>query len=503
MEITRATMLTIIPAVAIPVLLWLYRRRQSHSPRNCPVEPYLTKLGMQGRRQGPFEAALDYGQVTVGLMINVNAVFISCKRQLSKAEVLLALRKLYQRHPLLRVKSVVNPEKSSERYFAFFEEVQEPVLQELATGDWKNVLHDEMNTRFRLDNLQWRMTMLNPAKEADRWLYPFVVAFNHCIVDGGSIMDGFVTDFHKYLDGIVTGNDRGLVESLPMLPTRDVILPQLETNWWDRILKLLPARSDTHEPDKVIVTFLEQLRPPVETERKTRLMEFHLSASTTTNIISACQRRGIKVNGYLTAAAVFATVNLLKRKATINDDFLDISTSYMVNLRRFAHPPIPTGQLMNMASFVPLEVKSPIECTEHTFWALAKQCHEGVHNGLAKGIHMTEAKALAYDLAEHLVESMDQWCNFEYPFSAFTLTNRGNFNVVSEYPEHPDHCAVEGVYWACADHCFNASIVVHSVLTLNSRTMWSMAYCTHKTTEENAQEYVGIIESILEEYCTS
>jgi hypothetical protein len=173
----------------------------------------------------PIEAGLCYAQEVYKWGLNINAIIISCKKEITPDNVRVALRKLCQRHPNLRMK-VVAGETILDRYLAFFETEPEPDLEVLDTEDWVATCESEFENNFQQDGLQWRVKMLKATRDPDsgRLRYPFVFSFNHAIVDGVSIMAGVHKSFHHYLEDAVCGKDT-VVESLDLFPGMDVLFP--------------------------------------------------------------------------------------------------------------------------------------------------------------------------------------------------------------------------------------------------------------------------------------
>jgi hypothetical protein len=489
-------------ALASPVVLgFLFRRRQVH--QTCHEEPFLSERGFTGRKMGPFEAALDYGMEKMGLLLNVNAVFIGCKVQITADQVRLALRKLYERHPNLRMRVVVNEENRTERYFAYLD--SEPDLEVIPTEAWKDVAHEELASpmQFKIDELQWRVKMLKPHHEGGIWVQPFVFIFNHCILDGGSIMAGVNTDFHRFLNEIVTGRESP-VEPLPLLPCRDEMYPELMMPWYDYLwLKLTtPFRSSGFaEPDHLTSLLQGSIRPAdCETIPPTTKLEvFELSVDDTLHILSKCRAHGIKFNGYVSAAVASATMALLGEKCGVTDNRVQLKTAFMANIRRFANPPVPPEQVICMTSFIPLDkvVPAAANTNPEKFWELAKQCHRAVHGAFTANLHMREARLIAFDFVDDLHGTLEHLADSKFTYYIYYTTNRGAFEIKPPAGSGENVVTFEGTYWATADQCINDALFVPGCVTVNGKFMFSLAYYSHKTTEENAKNYCEIIREVM------
>jgi hypothetical protein len=181
------------------------------------------------------EVCLSYGQKNYKWMINVNAVIISCKKEITADNVMVALRKLCQRHPNLRT-NIVMGKTITDMYLAFFDKDPEPNLEVLDTEDWVATCEMEFENNFQEDELQWRVKMLKATRDPDsgRLHYPFVFSYSHAVVDGASIMAGIHTNFHRYLEDVVCDKDIP-VTSLDFLPGMEAMFPITQRTILDRV----------------------------------------------------------------------------------------------------------------------------------------------------------------------------------------------------------------------------------------------------------------------------
>jgi hypothetical protein len=480
----------------------MYRRQ---STTICPLEPFLEKRGLRGRKMVALEAGLFHAQEAYKWLINVNAVTISCMTEITPNNVRVALRKLCQRHPNLRMKVVTcDCESIGDRYIVFFETDPEPDLEVLDTEDWVATCEAEFEKSFQEDGLQWRVKMLKGSRDPDnqRLRYRFVFTYNHAVTDGGSIMAGIHKNFHHYLEDAVCGKD-SVVKSLDLLPGRETLFPNMEPSIFDRMmykvkeLFKVPLLTD----DPMAIELLKAIQPENDSQvRCTKFIPMDFTVEETGKIVKKCREHGIKVNGYATAAAAIATGNLL-RKYTKNPELkkeLTFDLSFMFNIRRIYYPPILPEQVGLLNSIMPMPITVADDGTNcDAFWELAKKCHQDVHAKIEGNMPAESAKLFNYLLGNNPDVIIKSFAEATNPHSIYYMTNRGSFEINSQYPDEKGACTFEGNYWACSEHEMNFDVFAQCLQSVNGRMTWILTYYGHKCSEKIAKEYLDNIREIM------
>jgi hypothetical protein len=449
------------------------------------------------------EAGLCYAQKTYKWMINVNTVIISCKKEITPDNVRVALRKLCQRHPNLRMK-VVAGETIRDRYLAFFETEPEPDLEVLDTEDWVATCEAEFEKSFQEDGLQWRVKMLKAIKdhESGRTRYPFVFSYNHAVVDGGSIQAGVHRNFHRYLEDVICGKDTS-VESLDLLPGIEAMFPKTQRTMLDRIgFKIQELfKGSLLEDDPMAAELLKAIQPEKEAQvRSTKLIPMDFTEDETGKIVQKCREHNVKVNGYATAAAAIATGNLL-RKYTKNPELkkeLTFDLSFMVNMRQAYNPPITREQVGFLVSIIPMPITVADDGTNRdAFWELVTKCHQRVHAEIGGDTPAEASKLFSYLVGEKSEVFFKSIAEAANPHTVYYMTNRGNFEAKSQYPDEEGACTFEANYWSCSEQELNFDMFVQNLQSVNGHLMWTLTYYGHKCSEETAKEYLENIREIM------
>jgi hypothetical protein len=220
----------------------------------------------------------------------------------------------------------------------------------------------------------------------------------------------------------------------------------------------------------------------------------------TGRIVQKCREHNVKVNAFATAAGALATGNLL-RKYTKNPKMkneLTLDLSFMFNMRSSYNPPITREQVGFLASCIPMPVTVTDDGTNRdAFWELVTKCHQYVHaqiGGDAPGESMKVFSYLAGDNAEAYFRTLAEAAT---PHMIYYMTNRGSFEVMSQYPDDEGACTFEANYWSCSEQELNFDLFVQNLQSINGRMTWTLTYYGHKCSYEIAKEYLDNIREIM------
>ena len=122
-----------------------------------------------------------------GILIISSVIFVDSERALEVRHVRWALRRLMQRHPLLRMRV---REHAGVSYWCDMEQEPEPLLYVDQSSDWHTVFSKNCDQQIDFDNGPlWRVTFM-PRAECEYYDVSydhhaaFVFGFSHAIVDG-------------------------------------------------------------------------------------------------------------------------------------------------------------------------------------------------------------------------------------------------------------------------------------------------------------------------------
>lgn len=496
-----AVRVAVIPFIVLVVLckLWKLLRFGENRQRYSALD------GKCGRRLGATEALLDYAQERFGFMLNVNVALIGCKEMISPEQAMAAIKKLCQRHPVLRCRISKGPSKKIPDRFLVEDREFLPQFDVVEDTDWRPTFHNELKTKLSADDGLWRVKMFQPTKQTDdnqdKLVYPFIFAFNHCCVDGASIMAGVNRNFLSFLEQELN-HDCVDIESLPLLDTRENIFRELYIGTVSFCLLLCDmffGKSDFTEMDPHVNSLYDVVRPE-NTEPATKLLTFTLDENESKKLISKCKELNVKVNGFMTASVALATRELLLRHHLIDDsEDVTFRSAFMVNLRRFAtSSQIPDHALGKLNSMVSMKIEVPPihNRSPKSFAALSEKFHTRVHSKIYSNDHFRDTKKLDFAAAyfgERFSEAL-----FDMPGKGhlFYITNRGAFHLKASEEENPK-CSFEGTYWATAEHMAGISLFTHSLCSVNGRAFWSMAFSSHMVHQTLAEEYIANIKDII------
>jgi hypothetical protein len=503
-----AVVISVVRIVAVPLIVYTVIRKLIKRFRFGENRlRYSAFNGKRGRKLGATEALLDYAQERFGFMVNVNVVFIGCREEISPDQARASIEKLCRRHPVLRCRTIKGPSKKIMDRFLVEDGQYFPKFEVIEDTEWKETFHNELRTKFQEDDGLWRVKMFQPTRvtndddNQEKLVYPFIFTFNHCSIDGASIMAGVNKNFLSYLEQELS-NCAVDVESLPLLDTRENIFRELHIgpmNFCWLLYDMFFGKSDFTEMDPIVDSLHDVIRPE-NAEKATKLLTFTLDENESRKLISKCKELNVKVNGFMTAAVAMATRELLSRHHLI-DERKDVTfrSAFMVNLRRFATGrPIPDEVLGKLNSMVSMEIEAPPinNRSPKAFANLAERFHTTVHSKINNNDHFRDTKKLDF-AAAHFGERLSQVL-LEMPGKGhlFYITNRGAFHLRASDEDNPK-CSFEGTYWATAEHMVGMSLFTHSLCSVNGRVFWSMAYSSHMVHQTLAEEYIANVKEVI------
>jgi hypothetical protein len=238
------------------------------------------------------------------------------KGPLDPAHLRLALDRLQERHPLLRVRILPHPRA----HFADDERV--PIPLRIAPGaSWLSEAEDELNRPFPPDQAPlWRATLI-PCADGNPEDSVLILSHHHVLADARTAANQ-VRDTLQDVACLLTGAALPPVEPLPLTAPLAALLPR-------RGLALFPAMNSyllrsigarlRGWPRKLRLEGTGDGGMPSPAQRRTRLLHHVLPATQTAALGERARREGTTVQGALGAALLLAVAQDmgLSRPATV------------------------------------------------------------------------------------------------------------------------------------------------------------------------------------------
>jgi hypothetical protein len=253
------------------------------------------------------------------------------------------------------------------------------------------------------------------------------------------------------------------------------------------------------EDDPVAAELSKAIQPEKEAQlRCTKLIPMDFTEEETGRIIQKCREHNIKVNGYATAAAAIATGNLI-RKYTKNPELkkeITFDSTCMFNMRQACTPPMLPEHVGFLVAIIPQPLTVADDGTNRdAFWELAKKCHQEVHSMIGGDLPIESVKLFNY--LSRNDRFFKRFAEAENPHAIYYMTNRGSFEVKSQYPDEEGACTFEGNYWACSEQESNFDMFVQNLQSVNGRMTWTLVYSGHNCSDEIAKGYLDNIRDIM------
>jgi uncharacterized protein YceH (UPF0502 family) len=436
------------------------------------------------RNLGSKERYYADGQEEYSHGILVFYVLVKSKTTLQLEQIKEVLRRLQQRQQALRL-TITTVEESGQRERYFKELPGSDVnFKTLSTSDVRKAVEKEQ--RFEDGKLLWRVSqMMCQTKELH---YPFLFTFHHVAFDGTSAISGVIKNFVTYLDNSVRNvSSCCLVESLPLLPPRELLQfrsatnckreaqmskdafekssesPKLSANRPSSEEVKVKAMDERRKEGAQVMRRFYEVHRTVCPEPVTGLVQISFNADQTKMMVENCKYRGVKMTGFCTAVASMAMLKFLSQKGVEFGDFYT-EIRCTVNLRPFAIERIAEEQL-GMAFSECTPIVQLLQVNDESFWRIAKSYHKALHHLIREGQQyevMEDEDLLCKQLPIREMFSNE----IKSTKTFFGMSNCGRLDL--DERQDPS-VSLEEVFFASNMTFKTSTLCFHNILTINGR----------------------------------
>lgn len=265
------------------------------------------------------------------------------------AALKLALRCLFDRHPLLRATISPAPIGFTFNINATFEHIEIRSVTPKHDHTWQQIIEQALKQPLQIGQSLWRVIALDDSTGHCQIL----LFFHHAIADGlscGYFAHDLLQTYQQALTGSVSTQT-----SLPFLDPVETLL--------DRSTRPTIESADTTSTATPARPYCYQHTAPIA-QRTTKSCYRVLSLATLQHLRQQCQIHQVKMNAVLSAAMLKTS-----RQMDNSQDCFDLLTP--INLRPFCRPKVDTTHFGCYISCVNAEFDQ-IEQTD--LWSLAQRC---------------------------------------------------------------------------------------------------------------------------------
>ena len=332
-----------------------------------------------------------------GAMHIVRTAIFSSERLISLQSVEIALSRLVERHPLLRMK--VSSNGPDNEWFIPMDKMKVKV-EELPNKSWLDVMEQQLSeSGINVEEGPlWHVKFLPNINKEDTHVklphqYALIFVFDHAICDGNSflrILNETLLYFENEMNGI-ENYDR--IKSLPLpkspcdladvehrLPL-SLKLVQLLITWFPSIIGRIVTRLTVKGASEWIKKININLIPPAVTPA-TNMIPMAFNESETRQFMKACKSHNVSPF----AAFQAALLTVLNDKVSLPEETKFITT---VNLRPYyakSESDDVLQQVVSYATSISCKATTRKRNNNSDFWTLAENCKHAVHDNLVTRI---------------------------------------------------------------------------------------------------------------------
>ena len=462
-----------------------------------------TKQTTEGRPLGNTEQfLLNIGRK--GAAHLTRAVILSSERPTSLQSVEIALSRLAERHPLLRMK--VSTNGTDNDWFIPMDKM-EVLVEELPDKSWLDVMEQQLSeSKINVEEGPlWHVKFLPNINTEDTYVnlphqFALIFVFDHAICDGGSMIR-LINETLLCLEDEMSGvRNIDTIKSLPLpKPSCDLTdiehrLPlslkvvKLLISWLPFIVGGIVKRLTVKGRSEWIMKINNNLIPPAVIPA-TKIIPIIFNQSETTWLMKACKTHNVSPF----AAFQAALLTILKDKLSLPEE---IEFNITVDLRSYyakSEEDDIFQQAVSYATFLSCKTRIP---KQHTcdFWTLAKYCKHAVHDNLVGRINnslqfLPIIRKIPIDVLVSEPQDIESLAAFH---------NIGNCSFL----DRRDDCPVRiiATYGGIPQHK-NANSLFHaSCIYLEKKFLCGLSYSTKKITKHTAlQISADIKQEIIKE----
>ena len=371
---------------------WCLKKKQVKDQTKDRRFPRNTEQTKDRRPLGNIEQIL-LNRGRKGDMYIVRTVIFSSERPISLQSVEIALSRLAERHPLLRVK--VSSNGPDNEWFIPMDKMKVKV-EELPNKSWLDVMEQQLSeSGINVEEGPlWHVKFLSNINTEDTDVklphqYALVFVFDHAICDGNSFLR-IMNETFLYFENEMNGNENHdrinplpLPESLCDLADVEYRLPlslkliQLLISWFPSIIGRIVTRLTVKGASEWIKKINKNLIPPAVTPA-TNMIPMAFNQSETRQLMKACKSHNVSPF----AAFQAALLTVLNDKLSLPEE---TEFKITVNLRPYyakSDADYIFQQVVSYATFIPCKATIPKKNNSSDFWTLAENCKHAVHDNL-------------------------------------------------------------------------------------------------------------------------
>ncbi|MDT9178364.1 MAG: condensation domain-containing protein [Limnospira sp. PMC 1291.21] len=269
---------------------------------------------------------------------------------------------------------------------------------------WQEIVIEEMNTKIESEKCLVRAILLTP-KDPNNFSY-FITTIHHAIIDAACGIN-LHSEIFKLCQDI--GNQQTIDSSKKLEAP-----PSLEKIISNYSIKDKPLPKPSKYIDKLpcdkYVPYLE---------RRCKLIQRHLSATVTKNLISQCKEKGATVHGAISSGMMLGLADHIR----IQEEDFHFSCRSSVNMRKRVVPPVSNEDICMLVSAL---TSFHIVDNQTSFWDLTQQVTAQIKTRL----NTTEVYNVIKDYRKGIESTLEN--TQQTSFSIF-VTNIGNVEISADY----------------------------------------------------------------------
>ncbi|XP_013417865.1 uncharacterized protein LOC106178975 [Lingula anatina] len=218
----------------------------------------------------------------------------------------------------------------------------------------------------------------------------------------------------------------------------------------------------------------------------TKTVALKHSTVDTERLMAKCKVRGVSVTGALLASGAIALANLVKKESKSRP--IKMVMTYPIDMRRFM-PPDLRPSFGYCISLTDVKLKAPAAATYGTFWELAKEATDGIHDKLTSGEVLLGCKIMHRLFSyEKTMKRFIVFPGRQYDFGA---AYHGDFDKWYDPLKNFDHLRVIRLVGSNPLHD-SSRLFFHNLWRVNSRLCYNLDYAGTVVADGHAHKYAKL-----------
>jgi|JI102314A1RNA_FD_contig_101_424909_length_2322_multi_6_in_0_out_0_2 hypothetical protein len=402
--------------------------------------------------------------------------FVRITGHFNKEQIINALHKVCQRHPVLRAhleSKKCNYLKTEHSLYINQSINQLPVKFLVKTSDnqWKDIVENELQMQFAEHDFLWKIIVLL-GKENEQCKHDFILKFHHVIMDGLSVAY-FFRDFLNYYN-----NENMLVNTLPFMPSVETLLKN-QISWPKFLCRFIFYGLKCLWLKKYLYSFDSNA---TLSEIKTKSRYQCINENQTSLLLAKCREEKVTLTGLLNAALMIAVYRAYNNK---NERQQIVTTP--VSMRTLCDPPLGPEHLGCLISYVRT---MHLLNYNSSLWELARQYKKQLTKNISIYSHFpSKFSSRILDTLLALNNSGDLKTKFRY---GLCISNIGSVDFFSEVQGY----SVDEVY-SCTSHALGEVLMTIIVASINNKIYLTFTHAEPLLHEKTAILIQKNLNSIL------